>query len=153
MITIPALKVRQFGVEFYQTSFTSRDIQRLVQFGVLSYSTVEEKGKQRKTAKTSAVNWELLEKRIAQSEAAFQRPVIRKKIRELVQYYSECREAQNLPAIPGAVIMIAEKRLNFSRIGKNPNLGMIQIPEEPGILRCLDGQHRLLALSAQTGKD
>ena len=43
MITIPALKVRQFGVEFYQTSFTSRDIQRLVQFEVLSYSTVEEK--------------------------------------------------------------------------------------------------------------
>lgn len=49
--------------------------------------------------------------------------------------------------------MIAETRLKFSPIGKNPNLGMLQIPEEPGILRCLDGQHRLLALSAQTEKD
>ena len=149
MITMPAHKVRQFGVEFYQTSFTSTDIQKLVKFEVLNYSTAEEGKKRRKTAKTSAINWEMLEKRIGQSEAAFQRPMIRKKIRELIQYYSECQEAQNLPAIPGALIMITEKRLTFSPIGKNPNLGMLQIPEEPGILRCLDGQHRLLALNAQ----
>ena len=153
MITVPAHKVRQFGVEFYQTSFTSLDVQKLVRFEVLSYSAIEEGERRRKTAKTSAINWEMLEKRIGQSEAAFQRPMIRKKIRELVQYYSHCQEAQNLPAIPGAVIMITEKRLNFSPIGKNPNLGMLQIPEEPGILRCLDGQHRLLALSAQTERD
>ena len=57
-----------------------------------------------------------------------------------------------MPAIPGAVIMISEKRLNFSPAGKNANLGMLQIPEEPGILRCLDGQHRLLALSAPSEK-
>jgi DGQHR domain-containing protein len=153
MITVPALKVRQFGVEFYQTSFTAADVQRLVKFEVLSYSTVEERAKSRKAPKTSTINWELLEKRIGQSEAAFQRPVIRKKIRELVQYYSECQEAQNLPAIPGAVIMITERRLSFSPTGKNSNLGMLQIPEEVGILRCLDGQHRLLALSAKAEKD
>jgi DGQHR domain-containing protein len=153
MITVPAHKVRQFGVEFYQTSFTSGDIQKLVKFEVLNYAPLGEEQKRRKTARTSAINWEMLEKRIGQSEAAFQRPMIRKKIRELVQYYSDCQEAQNLPAIPGAVIMIAEKRLNFSPTGKNPNLGMIQIPEEPGIMRCLDGQHRLLALSAQARKE
>jgi len=153
MITIPALKVRQFGVEFYQTSFTSSDIQKLVKFEVLSYSPPEQGESKRKTAITSAINWELLEKRIGQSEAAFQRPMIRKKIRELIQYYSECQEAQNLPAIPGAVIMITERRLDFSSTGKNPGMGMLQIPEEPGILRCVDGQHRLLALSAKTDKD
>jgi DGQHR domain-containing protein len=49
--------------------------------------------------------------------------------------------------------MITEKRLGFMPLGKNPNLGMLQIPEEPAILRCLDGQHRLLALSAQAEKD
>jgi DGQHR domain-containing protein len=153
MITVPAHKVRQFGVEFYQTSFTSGDIQKLVKFEVLNYPAIEEGEKKRKTPKATAINWEMLEKRIARSEAAFQRPMIRKKIRELVQYYLDCQEAQNLPAIPGAVIMISEKQLNFSPIGKNPNLGMLQIPEDPGILRCLDGQHRLLALNAQTGKD
>jgi len=75
--------------------------------------------------------------------------MIRKKIRELVQYYLDCQEARNLPAIPGAVIMITEQSLKFNP-EKNPNLGMLEIPEERGILRCLDGQHRLLALSAQT---
>ena len=153
MITLPAHKVRQFGVEFYQTSFTSGDIQKLVKFEVLNYASPEEGPKSRKSAKTSPVNWGLLEKRIGQSEAAFQRPMIRKKIRELVQYYAECQEAQNLPAIPGAVIMITEKRVEFSPMARNPNLGMIQIPEEPGILRCLDGQHRLLALSSQAEKN
>lgn len=153
MITVPAHKVRQFGVDFYQTSFTSGDIQKLVKFEVLSYGGAEEEKKKRKPAKTSAINWELLERRIGQSEAAFQRPMIRKKIRELVQYYLDCKESQNLPAIPGAVIMITEKKLNFSPMGKNPNLGMLQIPEETGILRCLDGQHRLLALSAQMETD
>ena len=152
MITVPALKVRQFGVIFYQTSFASSDIQKLVKFEVLNYPTLEEAEKRRRAGRTSAVNWELLEKRIGKSEAAFQRPMIRKKIRELVQYYLDCQEARNLPAIPGAVIMIAEQQLKFSP-GKNPNLGMLQIPEETGVLRCLDGQHRLLALSAQTEND
>jgi len=150
MITISSLRVRQFGVEFYQTTFTSRDLQKLVKFEVLSYPTIEEERKKRRRLKKSAINWEILEKRIGRSEAAFQRPVIRKKIKELVQYYKDCQESQNLPAIPGAVIMITEKKLQFSPAGKNPNLGLLQIPEEPGILRCLDGQHRLLALSAQT---
>ncbi len=152
MITVPALKVRQFGVEFYQTSFASGDIQKLVKFEVLNYPTLEETEKRRRAGRTSAVNWELLERRIGKSEAAFQRPMIRKKIRELVQYYLDCQEARNLPAIPGAVIMIAEQQLKFSP-GKNPNLGMLQIPVEAGVLRCLDGQHRLLALSAQTEND
>lgn len=149
MITVPSHKVRQFGVEFYQTTFTAGDIQKLVKFEVLNYPSIEEKEKKRKSPKTSSINWELLERRIGKSESAFQRPMIRKKIRELVQYYSECQEVQNLPAIPGAVIMITEKKLTFSPIGKNPNLGILEIPEEPGILRCLDGQHRLLALTVQ----
>ncbi len=152
MITVPSHKVKQFGVEFYQTAFTSGDIQKLVKFEVLNYPTIEEKEKRRKVKKSSPINWELLERRIGRSEAAFQRPMIRKKIRELVQYYSDCQEAQNLPAIPGAVIMITEKKLTFSPIGKNPNLGILEIPEGPGILRCLDGQHRLLALTVDPEK-
>ncbi len=79
MLTIQAVKVRQFGVEFFQTTFTSSDIQKLVKFEVLSYSSPEEREKKARAGKSSAINWELLEKRIAQSEAAFQRPVIRKK--------------------------------------------------------------------------
>jgi DGQHR domain-containing protein len=145
MITVSAHRVRQFGVEFYQASFSAADIDRLVRFEVLGYASAEPPGRKARR-RPSRINWELLEKRIAQSEAAFQRPVIRRKIEELLQYYRECHEAGNLPAIPGAVIIVAERRLQFTSGGANPNLGVLQIPEDPGILRALDGQHRLLAL-------
>lgn len=146
MITVVAHKVRQFGVEFYQASFSAADIDRLVRFEVLGYASDE--GPRVKRRRSSRINWELLERRIARGEAAFQRPMIRRKIEELMQYYRECQEAGNLPAIPGAVIIIAEKGLRFTPAGANPSLGLLQIPEEPGILRALDGQHRLLALHA-----
>ena len=147
MITVPAHKVKQFGAEFYQASFSAADIDRLVRFEVLGYASAEEPpGKRRR--RPSRINWELLEKRIAQGEAAFQRPLIRRKIEELLKYYRECQEAGNLPAIPGAVIIIAERRLQFAPGGASRSLGLLQIPEEAGILRALDGQHRLLALHA-----
>ncbi len=57
MITVPALKVRQFGVEFYQTSFASSDIQKLVKFEVLNYPTLEEAERRRRAGRSSAVNW------------------------------------------------------------------------------------------------
>ena len=149
MITVPAHRVRQFGVEFYQAVFSAADVDRLVRFEVLSYGgAAAVPGAVRRPAKATQINWEVLEKRIGQSEAAFQRPVIQRKIQELLQYYRECREAGNLPAIPGAVIMISEKRLTFKSVGSTPTLGLLQIPEEPGVLRALDGQHRLLALHA-----
>ncbi|MGH7381374.1 MAG: DGQHR domain-containing protein [Candidatus Methylomirabilales bacterium] len=147
MITVPAHKVKQFGVEFYQASFSAADINRLVRFEVLGYASAEEPPGKR-PRRPSRINWALLEKRIARGEAAFQRPLIRRKVEELLKYYRECQEAGNLPAIPGAVIIIAERRLQFVPGGGSRSLGMLQIPEEPGILRALDGQHRLLALHA-----
>ncbi len=150
MITIPALKVRQFGAEFYQVAFSAADVEKLVRFEVLGYEGPgqQKPSRQQKSRRRAQVNWGALEKRIGESEAAFQRPVIRKKIEELVKYYASCKEVGTLPAIPGAVIMIAEKPLTFSPSGSNPHLGLLQIPEEAGILRALDGQHRLLALHA-----
>ena len=103
MITVPAHRVKQFGVEFFQASFSAKDIDRLVKFEVLGYSGAEEaptKPKQR--ANRARVNWEALEKRIGESETAYQRPVIRRKIDELVSYYRDCKDAGTLPAIPGA---------------------------------------------------
>src|ERR1700752_1809455 len=100
------------------------------------------KGKRRK----AAINWELLEKRIARSAEAYQRPVIRKKIVELMEYYVQCADAANLPAIPGAVLLVADRRLEFRTAGNNRSLGLLHLPTEQGVLRALDGQHRLLAL-------
>ena len=38
MISVPAHRVKQFGVEFYQASFSAKDIERLVKFEVLGYA-------------------------------------------------------------------------------------------------------------------
>jgi DGQHR domain-containing protein len=147
MIAVPAMRVRQFGVDFYQAVLTGTDVEKLVQFEVLSYDAgvmpmSGGSGKKRK----AAINWELLEKRIARSAEAYQRPVIRKKIVELIEYYNQCAEAGNLPAVPGAVLLVADRRLEFERAGGNRALGMLRLPTEQGVLRALDGQHRLLAL-------
>ncbi|MEK7204902.1 MAG: DGQHR domain-containing protein, partial [candidate division NC10 bacterium] len=153
MIGVPAHKVRQFGVEFYQATFSAADVERLVRFEVLSYTGEPERPPKTRRPDTLGINWELLERRIAHSEAAFQRPLIRRKIQELLQYYKNCQESQNLPAIPGAVIMITDRRLEFRATGAGRRIGQLQIPEEPGILRALDGQHRLLALHAASTGD
>ena len=147
MIAVPAMRVRQFGVDFYQAVLTGSDVEKLVQFEVLSYDAgvVPMSGGSGKKRK-AAINWELLEKRIARSAEAYQRPVIRKKIAELIDYYNQCAEAGNLPAVPGAVLLVADRRLEFERSGGNRALGMLQLPTEQGVLRALDGQHRLLAL-------
>jgi DGQHR domain-containing protein len=149
MITVPAHRVKQFGVEFFQASFSAKDIDRLVKFEVLGYAGSEAPVKPTR-GNRARVNWEMLEKRIGESEAAYQRPVIRRKIDELVAYYRECKEAGTLPAIPGAVIITSEKRFTFTPMASQHDLGLLQIPEEHGVLRVLDGQHRLLALHALT---
>src|SRR5437763_5823736 len=151
MITVPAHRVKQFGVEFFQASFSAKDIDRLVKFEVLGYAGAEVPAKPTRAAANRArVNWEMLEKRIGESEAAYQRPVIRRKIDELVSYYRDCKDAGTLPAIPGAVIITSEKRFTFTPMASQHDLGLLQIPEEHGVLRVLDGQHRLLALHAVT---
>src|SRR5207245_7177717 len=99
-----------------------------------------------KAAHAARVNWERLEKRIAASAEAYQRPIIRKKISDLVDYYSQCADTGSLPAIPGAVLLVADRRLEFTPTSSHRVLGVLEIPSEEGVLRALDGQHRLLAL-------
>jgi DGQHR domain-containing protein len=147
MASVAAHRVKQYGVEFYQAVFPAREIDRLVRFEVLGYGAAgtETPKPSRKSAR-SRVNWSVLESRIGESSDAYQRPVIRRKIEELSAYFADCREAGKLPAIAGAVIITSDKRLTFKAVPHHAALGMLEIPEEPGILRVLDGQHRLLAL-------
>src|SRR4051812_8057134 len=151
MINVAAIRMQQFGVEFYQASLTVRDIDKLVRFEVLNYGESGQpvRGKRRKAPPpTSKVNWDLLERRIASSEKAYQRHIIRRKIDELVQYYEQCRQARDLPSIPGAVIISCDERLKFEPVEADATVGVLKVPEREGILRAIDGQHRLLALHA-----
>ena len=105
-------------------------------------------GRKKAPAAPTKVNWDLLERRIAASDKAYQRQIIRKKIDELVQYYEQCRQARDLPSIAGAVIISCDEPLRFEPIEAGSTLGMLKVPEREGILRAIDGQHRLLALHA-----
>lgn len=148
MISVAALRMQQFGVQFYQASLTARDIDKLVRFEVLSYAEHGGAPGLRGAKNQSKVHWDLLERRIASSEKAYQRQIIRKKIDELVAYYEQCRQARDLPSIAGAVIISCDEPLKFEPMAGEPSLGILKVPEREGILRAIDGQHRLLALHA-----
>jgi DGQHR domain-containing protein len=153
MINVAAIRMQQFGVQFYQASLTASDIDKLVRFEVLNYGENSQGvrgGKQKagEGAAPSKVNWDLLERRIASNEKAYQRQIIRRKIDELVQYYEQCRQARDLPSIPGAVIISCDEKLSFQPAGEDSRVGVLKVPEREGILRAIDGQHRLLALHA-----
>jgi DGQHR domain-containing protein len=149
MINVAAIRMQQFGVQFYQASLTAADIDKLVRFEVLNYGDAGQSGvRGGKSGGASKVNWDLLERRIASNEKAYQRQIIRRKIDELVQYYEQCRTARDLPSIAGAVIISADETLIFEPIESGSSLGRLKVPEREGILRAIDGQHRLLALHA-----
>ena len=150
MISVAAIRMQQFGVTFYQASLSAKDIDKLVRFEVLSYGEQAQgvRGGRKKAVPASKVNWDLLERRIAANDKAYQRQIIRKKIDELVQYYEQCRQARDLPSIPGAVIISCDEPLKFEPAEAGASIGILKVPEREGILRAIDGQHRLLALHA-----
>ncbi|HEY7863534.1 MAG TPA: DGQHR domain-containing protein [Thermoanaerobaculia bacterium] len=145
MLSVPSLRLNQFGVRFYEALLSGADLQTLVGFEVLAFGheTQTTRGKKKPSAR---VNWEFLERKISASEQAFQRPIIQRKIEELVSYYLQCADSGTLPAIPGSVLLVSERRLEFSPSGGRSDAGSLKLPDQPGILRALDGQHRLLAL-------
>src|SRR5215203_143158 len=151
MISVAAIRMQQFGVQFYQASLSASDIDKLVRFEVLSYGERAQPvrgGRRKGLPPASKVNWDLLERRIAANDKAYQRQIIRKKIDELVQYYEQCRQARDLPSIPGAVIISCDEQLKFEPAQPGASIGTLKVPEREGILRAIDGQHRLLALHA-----
>src|SRR5688500_12853903 len=150
MISVAAIRMQQFGVQFYQASLTANDIDKLVRFEVLSYGEQAQAPVRggRRPPQQSKIRWDLLERRIASNDKAYQRQIIRRKIEELVQYYEQCRQARDLPSIPGAVIISADEKLSFEPVEAGSLLGRLKVPEREGVLRAIDGQHRLLALHA-----
>src|SRR5437870_2246624 len=114
MITVPAIRLHQFGVVLYQAMLGARDVDRLVRFEVLSYEGDAAHGARpghgKRKARPSRVNWVLLERRIAASAEAYQRPVIRKKIGELVELFVTIN-AKHTKLNPSHLISLAGRRL------------------------------------------
>ncbi len=147
MLVLPALKIQQFSQTVYLLNLSASDVERLVRFEVLGESTTQGKAKSKGT-KGSLVNWSDLEERVQASDEAYQRPILKKKIEELAAYVLDVRESGQLPALPGAVLLTTDQPVTFRAEGPNPFVGLLQLEDEDGALRVLDGQHRLLAVSA-----
>src|SRR5262252_1313652 len=129
MLSVPSLRLNQFGVRFYEALLSGADLQSLVGFEVLAFGpgdgqTTRGKAKSKKAA--GRVNWEFLEKKIAASEQAFQRPIIQRKIEELVNYYLQCADSGTLPAIPGSVLLVSDRRLEFAASGNRADIGTLK---------------------------
>ena len=92
----------------------------------------------------------MLEKRIGESEAAYQRPVIRRKIDELGGVLPRLQGGGDAARHPRRRHHHLREAFTFTPMASQHDLGLLQIPEEHGVLRVLDGQHRLLALHAVT---
>src|SRR3569832_1795055 len=69
-------------------------------------------------------------------------------IDKLVQDYEQCRQARDLPSIPGAVIISCDEALRFEPAEPGASVGTHKVPKREGILRAIDGQHLLLSLHA-----
>lgn len=151
MLTVPALKLRQFQHELFLLNLAAADVERLVRFEVLGETGLEGRKPGKGRARPTLVNWAEIERKVETSERAFQRPILRKKIEELTEHYRQCRDGGGVPAIPGAILLTTEEPVTFTPHGTNPFVGLLQLTEEAGTLRVLDGQHRLLALAALHG--
>src|SRR3979409_778552 len=127
MLSVPSLRLNQFGVRFYEPLLSGADLQSLAGFEVLSFGPGSQTpgGKAHPKKAAGRVNWEFLEKNIAASEQAFQRPIIQRKIEELVSYYLQCADSGTLPAIPGSVLLVSERRLDFSASSGRSDTGTL----------------------------
>ena len=54
MINVAAIRMQQFGVQFYQASLTASDIDKLVRFEVLNYGDTAQSGVRGNKAKPGA---------------------------------------------------------------------------------------------------
>ena len=118
MINVAALRMQQFGVQFYQASLTARDIDKLVRFEVLNYGEhgaasragskprAERRSRRRCTGICSSAASRRARRPISARSSA-------RRSTSSSQYYEQCRQARDLPSIPGAVIISCDEKLSF----------------------------------------
>lgn len=79
--------------------------------------------------------------RIERRESAFQRELVRRKVREIRDFYVS---ATGQPPIPASVLLYTPERLTFSPLAGTESVGNLEFPLEKFLV--IDGQHRLAAL-------
>ena len=141
--------MEQFGVQFYQASLTARDVDKLVRFEVLSY------GEKKHPPVAGPKGPRQVEGELGSARTPHRR---QREGLSAPDHQEEDRRARAvLRAVPrGAQSsvdsrrrhhLVATSRSSSSRPARMARTSAsLKVPEREGILRAIDGQHRLLAL-------
>lgn len=131
-----ATRIRQKDSTFYFVNFHARELLKRVRF----VSRFHFEGE---TIEASHVDDPIAKfiGKIERSDKAFQRPLKRQKIRDLVRFYESVSQQ---PAIPGTILLITGETLNFRSAEEGSNIGYLSEPSEP--FDIVDGQHRVAGL-------
>ena len=149
MISVAALRMQQFGVQFYQASLTAKDIDKLVRFEVLNYGeqgTAPGVARQRAPVEGPLGSARTPHRLEREGVSAPDHPQEDRRARRSTT--SSAVRRATCRRFAGAVIISCDEPLKFEPIARDPSLGILKVPEREGILRAIDGQHRLLALHA-----
>ena len=150
MISVAAIRMQQFGVQFYQASLTANDIDKLVRFEVLDYNSHGQApvrgGKSRRPSRRSGG--------ICSSDASrrARRPIsdtssgAKSKSSSSITNSADRRAI--CPPFPAPSSSQPTRSCRSTRSKPGSLLGRLKVPEREGVLRAIDGQHRLLALHA-----
>jgi len=134
-----ALRMRQKDAEFYFISYPAEDLLRKVRFKSRFYGERGESVGGEPAGKKDDV--EQFIGQIEKSSGAFQRPLNRKKVRLIRDFY---RNESDQPIVPGAVLLYTSEELAFEARKGDERTGDLEQPG--GDFLIIDGQHRLAGL-------
>ena len=137
-----ALRMRQKESEFYFVSYPAEDLLRKVHFVTRFYGERGEVIGGDTDRKAPSDDVERFVQAIEGNAKAFQRGLIRRKVRQIRDFY---RNETRQPVIPGAVLLFTSEELEFNAIGQYERVGDLVEPKTPFLI--IDGQHRLAGLN------
>ena len=135
-----ALRVKQKDGTFYVTSYKAEDLLRRVRFLSRHYKEGEDPDVEVEP-RPGEEEIVAFVRGVERSDGAFQRGLIRRKVRDILNFYEN---AQSQPMVPGPVLLYTGERLRFEPLGEYESLGNLSEPSAPFVI--IDGQHRLAGM-------
>ncbi len=132
-----ATRVRQKEGIFYFVNYNAQEILDRVRF----ISRFRFEGEEIEPEKGPQDDITAFIARIERSDAAFQRRLSRRKVKDLVNFFET---AESQPPIPGTVLLFTPQALRFTPLDGRESVGFVTEPSDPFLI--IDGQHRLAGL-------
>jgi DGQHR domain-containing protein len=133
-----AIRVAQKDGVFYLVNYKASDILRKVRFLRRYYSEDEDVEVEPRPGEEEIITFI---RGVERADKAFQRGLIRKKIKDILNFYET---AETQPMIPAPVLLYTSEKLTFTPIGSYQMMGDLSEPSERFMI--IDGQHRLAGL-------